>query len=626
MWDFETRSSTPIEKGLTNYFNDPDFKVLCGAYKFDGKPAHSFFGEKAYDFCRNLYDFSERYPFVAFNSAMEAHVFAKVLNLPVEDVFKRFYPLELVCKYLGGPDKLEKCLSFFKVKEKKDPFGKKLIEILSVPYSDKTPHKEELKPYVNEKGFVDHPRLFKRFKEYCEQDVVASEKLLQKIVKYGFELKPLEAFNDNYLNFLRNRKGVRFDMKRVKSLNDITLNLEKAFKQQAKTILGDPKFNLNSSHQIKKILAKHRLNNTRSESLKPVLEIEKSETLRDIIRMRLNRPTGATSVLKRVLQCADKDGIVTNSFRFWGAGQTGRFTSYGANPLVWPRSSDIEKNAALLRDKENLYGKNLSSAYNAVKAVMRTCIIPHKGCVFYGGDFSQIEFRLLMLVVGDVEKLKKLYRGWDAYVFIASKVFHKSEDSVTTEERYIAKRVTLALGYGMGPQKAKDILWGEGVFVTEEIVRAVFKVYRQNFPLVTSFSYKLERSFNGSYLTVPITKRKIRLFECQQFYGKYGPYWTYKSALGVLNPLPKHKMVGWLIQSLACDIFKAVIRNLYVQLGLDVVIPFHDEVVCSIPVKRGKPVISMKDFKKVLGQSPDFIKNYLPYIQTETWKGGYYAK
>ena len=462
--------------------------------------------------------------------------------------------------------------------------------------------------------------------KYCKQDVVVTTEIFKKVEKYIPEMKNLKAFDDNQLNFLRNNQGIRFNLKRVKQLSNIVEKLKVKYKERAKMLVGDSNFNLNSDVQIKKVLKDFKLENTQAQSLKPLYPKLKPN-IQKLILLRLNRPSGVSSVLNKTLSNSDKDGVVRNSIRFWGAGQTSRFTSYGVNPLTWPRlSGDSQKDIDFIKDKNKFYGKELHRSFSAVKNVMRRSIIPHKNCVFYGGDFSQIEFRLLMLCCGDLKRLKMLYNGWDCYKFLASKVYDIAIEKVTTQQRYIAKRVTLAKGYGMGVLKAQNILWAEGVFVSEDVVRSVFKAYDSSFPQVIKFSINLENNFNGKYLKIPYSGRRIHLFNCKRMVGEYGPYWTFKNKKGHNEALPKHRMTGWVIQSLACDIFKNVLRNLYCELGLVTDIPFHDEVVCSVPLERGKPSISFKDFKRVLGTSPAFIKKHLPYIQTETWKGGFYAK
>ena len=623
--DFETRSATSIKKGLKHYFSDPHFEVLCGAFQFKGKAPIGFYGKETKKMCHNLLNFMKRHPLLAFNTGFDAGVFAKLTGIDYFEAFKHFLPVELLVKYVGGPDDLALSTNFLKLSEKKDIEGKYVVKVMCEPIHDKTPDKNHWQNHTNKNGFVEHPALFKKLLKYCKQDTIVTTKIFEKVSHYIPEMKKAGIFEDNFLNLLRNTQGIRFRIPKVEALDKISDMLKVKIADKAKNLVGSQTFNINSSQQILRVFKDFNLENSQAQSLKPIYS-KVSGNLKHLIELRLNRPSIASAYLPAVIKHADSEGIVRNSFRFWGAGQTGRFSSYGVNPLAWPRSQELRESTAMLRDKKTLYTENLAKGFTAVKNIMRSCILPHKGCIFFGGDFSQIEFKLLMLCCGDRKRLKMLYQGWDAYKFLAGQVFNKTIDRVSKDERYIAKRVTLALGYGMGVKKAQNILWAEGLFVSEKLVRSVFKAYRDNFPRVSWFGYKLEESFNGKYLTVPFSRRKIHLFDCARVQGEYGPFWTYRSATKGNIALPKHKMVGWIIQSLACDIFRSALRNIYTEFGLVTDIPFHDEVVCSVPLRDGKPTVNFDQFKKVLGQSPDFIEKHLPYIQTETWKGGFYGK
>ena len=626
--DFETRSKTPINKGLGRYFSDPSFEVLCGAFKFKGKKSVCYSKTQTEKMCAMLLNFMKRHPIISYNSAFEAGVISRVLDMPVREIFPYLLPLELVVKYLGGPDRLFETPDFFDIDCQKDPVGKYLINVLCIPFSDKTPDKQKWANNVNEDGFVESPYLFKQMMRYCQKDVVLSSAIWDKVSKYVPEMRSKGLFEDNILNFERNLRGIRYNKKRVLALKNITADIKKSLHIRAKQITRDHRFNINSAPQVLDYLQKYRKRprSTQEHVLRPLAYNSESKDFKELIYLRLNRSPGIFNVLDKVLENCDKDGVVYNSFRLWGAGQSGRFTSYGSNPLTWPRTQgDLRENIERLKEPEKR-NKDLAESFKSAKGMMRSCIIPHKNCVFYGGDFSQIEFKLLMLASGELKTLKRTFEGYDAYKDIASKVYCKDAKYVTDEERYVAKRVTLALGYGVGPLKAKEILWSDGIFVDIHIVRRIFNAYMDLFPKVSQFGYELERKFNGKYLTVPFSGRKIHLFNCSRMVGKYGLLWTYKSRVGSNVYLPRHKMVSWTIQSLACDLFRFTLRNLYLKLGLVTDIPFHDEVVCSVPLSEGKPTIGFKEFERVLSTSPDFLKKHLPYIPVNTWKGGYYGK
>jgi len=78
-------------------------------------------------------------------------------------------------------------------------------------------------------------------------------------------------------------------------------------------------------------------------------------------------------------------------------------------------------------------------------------------------DSAQIEARVNLWMANDQEKLEvfRLYdegKGPDLYRVTATVMFKKALEDITAHERFVGKVCTLALGFGMGPDKLKTTL------------------------------------------------------------------------------------------------------------------------------------------------------------------------
>ena len=80
---------------------------------------------------------------------------------------------------------------------------------------------------------------------------------------------------------------------------------------------------------------------------------------------------------------------------------------------------------------------------------LRKVFKPKEGCVFVDADYSQIELRVFAHISGDKNMIKAFKDGVDIHREVASKVFGKSLDEITSEERTKAKAVNFGIVYGI---------------------------------------------------------------------------------------------------------------------------------------------------------------------------------
>lgn len=81
--------------------------------------------------------------------------------------------------------------------------------------------------------------------------------------------------------------------------------------------------------------------------------------------------------------------------------------------------------------------------------LIRKVFIPEEGYVFVDADYSQIELRILAHCSGDEHLIEAYKEAQDIHRITAAKVFHKSFEEVTDQERRNAKAVNFGIVYGI---------------------------------------------------------------------------------------------------------------------------------------------------------------------------------
>ena len=82
---------------------------------------------------------------------------------------------------------------------------------------------------------------------------------------------------------------------------------------------------------------------------------------------------------------------------------------------------------------------------------IRAVFIAEKGCVLISADYSQIELRILAHLCGDKGLIEAFGNDVDIHARTASEIFGVTPDSVTPDQRRVAKTVNFGVIYGISP-------------------------------------------------------------------------------------------------------------------------------------------------------------------------------
>ena len=631
--DYECRSGVSLDKGYSAYLADKDFKSLiltCRHYK-EGNKENIVLNKEPLirEFSKSLIKFSEKNYLVAHNAEFDFAVFQHLTGVP-DKYFSRWLDTKTLSCYGGGPAGLFPASKFWNVSTKF--YGKDLIDTLCVPYNKrKTPRvvrNVETKNFVQDNGFVEHPGLFKFFEEYAIADLKSTCELFELFINEGIlrEYWVSGQRANAYINYIRNKKGVNFNMPLVKKFLKQKEEIITAFDLAGKRLTEIDDFNLNSWQQFSRYFKDYSMKKTGRQELNTFLENNKElpKKLKYLVNLRIKRPSVALGKLDHIVQDS-VNGRITDSISHFSA-FTGRYKSFGVNMLSFPRKIDMNLNKAVLDMEDGVFTKKHKiKSSQILSGLLRHCIKPHEGCIFYGGDFSSIDFRLLLGASEEYKSLKKVYEGWDVYKEMAGNIFKKSEKDVTKNERYVAKRVVLARGYGIGLKGTLSTLAKDDIFVEEATAKKLIELYDDLFPKVKTFWYKLYEPFNhikdadNVKIKIPFVKENIYFKEC--FYRvdeKTGIGNIFFNKQGKQVKIYPSALCGLVIQALTARLFHYVERELYKHLKITAEIPVHDEFLCSVREDE----VDFEDFKRIIQTSPDWLpaKHY-PIIQGSAWKG-----
>lgn len=219
----------------------------------------------------------------------------------------------------------------------------------------------------------------------------------------------------------------------------------------------------------------------------------------------------------------------------------------------------------------------------------RAKIVAKPGHVFVIGDLAQIEARVALWLVGDKAQLALIADGMDIYEAHARRTMGYNDPrplkDVDKTMRQLAKCRVLALGFGLGGSKFKNIvkLW-TGIEISEEESRQIVSDYRRANPGIVGAWRDLETALKatqrgGTYTTELPSGRLIRYFDVRE--AERG--WQGRMVRGEFaKNLYGGLMFENAVQATARDIFRDAILRIE-HACLPVVLHVHDEVIVEVP-------------------------------------------
>lgn len=208
-----------------------------------------------------------------------------------------------------------------------------------------------------------HPAEWERFKRYACQDVEAMRVLYRKLPCWNYEGRELDLWR---LDQRINERGVAVDLGLTAAAIRATTRAQQSLAAQAVDLTDGAVESTNQRDKLLAyLLAEHGVDlpDMRKETLERRLEDDElPDSLRQLLRVRLQSSSTSSTKWKRILNAVSSDGRVRGLLQFCGAARTGRWAGRTVQPQNFPRLDmrhvDIDVGIeAMLADCEDLaYG------------------------------------------------------------------------------------------------------------------------------------------------------------------------------------------------------------------------------------------------------------------------------
>lgn len=515
----------------------------------------------------------------------------------------------------------------------KDPRGKKLIQLFSVP--QRITRNQPLRW----RDSMTDPDAWEEYLTYNRQDVLTENRVHDKLIGFPIlsdEWKLYEidqAINDEGLpvdiRFVRQAKEMA--ARRKDELMDVMREL---------TSLGNP----NSGKQLLPWLRDrgYPFADLQKNTLKKVItenEYGEEPGFLDgsaLAVLKLRQQASRTSVKKydAIERRVDADDRIRHCFQFAGASRTNRWSGRG------PQPHNLVRTPKLLEGDDGNFEK-LESATDAIRfgqydllellvdepmvalaGCLRSSFRAPDGYEFVVCDLSAIESAVIAWLSGCKRMLGVFHEGLDPYADFGVELYGKPYDEVKKNKslRNGAKPATLGCGFGLGGGKLhngkRTGLWGYaegmGVDITKEEAARQVKLFRKVYSEIPEFWQNLERAARlavkgktttvgglltfrrqGSYVTMQLPSGRLMFYHLPKMMKKEFPAkdgTTYErivfTHMGKSQITTKWgrmvsggpKLCENAVQATARDVLKVGVLRAE-EYGFNVVGTVHDEII-----------------------------------------------
>ncbi len=275
---------------------------------------------------------------------------------------------------------------------------------------------------------------------------------------------------------------------------------------------------------------------------------------------------------------------------------TGRIHSYFHQTVTATgRLSSAEPNLQNIPTRFEL-GKNLRKVFK-----------PKEGTIFVDADYSQIELRVFAHISKD-EKMRRAFReGGDIHREVASQVFNKPLEEVTSADRTKAKAVNFGIVYGIS-----DFGLGEQLHISRKEAKEYIDQYLEKYVGIKSFMTNIiEEAKEKGYVSTMFGRRR------------YLP--ELKAQNYTVRQFGTRAAINMPIQGTAADIMKMAMIEVNKKIeekGLKsrIVLQIHDELLLEVPNEE------LEEATKLLKDSMEHIvKLSVPLIAEVTTADSWYG-
>ncbi|HEY6766603.1 MAG TPA: DNA polymerase [Candidatus Sulfotelmatobacter sp.] len=522
--DFETRSAVDLKaRGLENYSKAAE--VLMLGYAFNEQPPQIWLPHKE-PLPEQLAVVLTRPEIlkVAFNAEFERLIFKECLGIDIP--INQWCDPSVMAKYASISGSLDYVGAVLGIAEDKAKLasGKKLIRKFSVPKKDGT--------YDD---WNSHPDEFSDFIIYCLRDVAAEREIFHKLKAFHppkFEEEILT------LTLEMNSTGVPIDRLFLEKASQIVEIEQARLSDEMRALTGIS--NANSPKQVMEYL--HTQGYTYHSIGKKFIAKAKKEIAitaagKRCLELRELLAKSSTSKLKSLANFIGPDGYLRNTFVYYGAPRSGRWSARGPQLQNFPRGGIKNKYEEAVEAIRNYPGggmstladiKQFGSPLDVVSSCLRSALRAPEGSRFVVCDLSNIDSRTLAWLAGCRPILDVYHAGIDLYTTYGVEFFGRTYDDLRhdKERRSISKVCVLSCGYGLGGGKEEVVkgdtvrtgLWkitsDADIDLPQEDCHRAVKLFRDMYPEIPALWRRVEAAVIAAIRTGGNQKVECLTFGC----------------------------------------------------------------------------------------------------------------
>jgi DNA polymerase len=498
--DFETRSEVDLTVvGAYNYAQHPSTTVLTASYALHDGPVkrwRPWLGEPMPADLR--YDLENaKIPVAAWNASFERLILKYVVKKELPP--SRFRCTAARARSMALPGKLDLAAKALQMPIQKAD-GTMMLK-WSAPLKNSPP---------GEIRWADDPDEYRQLCDYCDIDVW-TERGIASVVR---ELTDEEQ-RDWEINELINDNGIPIDMPLVIAAQEYAEAELDAIKELLSRCTNNEITSPKQFQRIKVWMEKHlppslqlvpdddgkiSFDARARESL--LVSDELPDTVREVVQLIHDGGRASTAKFAAMQARASEDCRIRGAFIFSGAGQTGRFSSSGAqlHNYIRAKLDKLEDTVDAIMARKPAKKVVAISGYNmltTLSRILRPSLVADDGKEFVWGDWSAIEARTLPWLSKEnsaSEILDVFKSGADIYINQASQMFEIADEDVSDFQRQGGKVSVLAFGYGGGVGAFQNMARNYDLHVPDSTADQFKHAWRKNNPWAQRFWNALQQA------------------------------------------------------------------------------------------------------------------------------------
>jgi DNA polymerase len=492
--DYETFSEADLPNvGSFRYAYDPSTEILCAAIaKGDGAPRIWVAPQHRYPGCPHD-PASEALLMEMLVSDEPVYAHNVLFELPITEAIgpfhsgidrKRWRCTAAMARRAGLPHALGKLAEKLGLEQQKDRSGAALIRKFSLLQKDGS----RILP-------KDDPEAFKKFCDYCVQDVRTEQAVHKKLA--AFELKgfPLEVFQTD---LEINARGLPVNLDAIGKAKTIVEDAAATTREAFKQLTGlEPTQGVAFLDWLKERGYEHE--DLRADTIEEFLDSDECDLDGEVgqaLSLRRLVSFAATKKLNSFEAFAGPhDNRVRGILMYYGAIRTGRWSSSGPqiqNAKKPPKHLEAHTDAIYRDICRGASVEEINFNYGNPIECVASCIrhFVQDDRPMLNADYSAIEARVLAWLAGEKWRLKLFTEGGDIYVASIAEMLNISREQARPL-RQKGKVVELLGGYG-GGVNAYIRMGALKMGLTEEEIPDLVQKWRAANPNIKAFWSKCE--------------------------------------------------------------------------------------------------------------------------------------